>query len=153
MLTAIKSFFDNKISTPSEDRSDHQLKLATAALLVEMMNQDSRVSPQEIDTVKVSLTEHFSLTVAESDTLFELAEKEAAEAVDYYQFTGLIAKDVPQSQKVKIIELLWSVAYADLHLDAIEDNMVRKIANLIHVPHKDLMQTKHKVQSKISGKA
>jgi uncharacterized tellurite resistance protein B-like protein len=135
MLDAIKNFFKQNISSEEDGDLDHQLKLATAALLIEMMQQ-----------VKTALKEKFDLTDDECHTLFELAEEEVGDAVDYHQFTSLIAREFTQAQKIKVVELLWSVAYADSHLDSLEEHMVRKIADLIYVSHKDFMKTKHKIQ-------
>ena len=146
MLSAIKNFFTNNISSEGNSDLDHQLKLATAALLIEMMQQDDQVHIEEIDAAKMALREKFDLADEECHTLFKLAEAEAAEAVDYHQFTRLIAREFTQAQKIKVIELLWSVAYADSHLDPHEEHMVRKIADLIYVSHKDFIKAKHKIQ-------
>ncbi|SMN12012.1 hypothetical protein SPBRAN_215 [uncultured Candidatus Thioglobus sp.] len=153
MLATIKDFFDQYISpqVDAEEDEQHQLKLATAALLIGMMHQDHQVGKEEIKAVKMALKEKFSLTEDECNKLFVLAEKQYAEAVDYHQFTHLIAKNFTQTEKIKVIELLWSIAYADKCLDALEEHMVRKIADLIYVSHKDFLQTKHKVQQTLSG--
>ncbi len=39
------------------------------------------------------------------------------------------------AQKVRMIESLWSVAYADGRLSADENHTISKIADLLHVPH------------------
>jgi uncharacterized tellurite resistance protein B-like protein len=142
MLSAIKKYFKKNISPKGNGNLEHELKLATAALLIEMMSQDDQVHDKEIDAAKKALREKFELTDDECHTLFELAEEEVKEAVDYYQFTRLIAREFTQAQKIKVVELLWSVAYADSHLDSLEEHMVRKIADLIYVSHKDFMKTK-----------
>ena len=147
MLGAIKNYFEKNISPEANGDLEHELKLATAALLIEMMYQDDQVHEKEINAAKKALTEKFGLTDDEYHTLFALAEEEVKEAIDYHQFTSLIAREFTQAQKIKVVELLWSVAYADSHLDSMEEHMVRKIADLIYVSHKDFMKTKHKVQS------
>ncbi len=147
MLSAIKNYFEKNISPDANRDLEHELKLATAALLIEMMYQDDQIHDKEIDAAKKALTEKFGLTDEECHALFALAEEEVKEAVDYYQFTSLIAREFTQAQKIKVVELLWSVAYADSYLDSMEEHMVRKIADLIYVSHKDFMKTKHKVQS------
>jgi len=147
MLSAIKNYFEKNISPEVDGDLEHELKLATAALLIEMMYQDDQVHEKEIDAAKKALTEKFGLTDDEYHALFALAEEEVKEAIDYHQFTSLIAREFTQAQKIKVVELLWSVAYADSHLDSMEEHMVRKIADLIYVSHKDFMKTKHKVQS------
>ena len=150
MLSVIKNFFEQNISPKENGDLDHELKLATAALLIEMMYQDDQVHDEEIDAAKMALREKFEFTDDECHALFELAEEEVKEATDYHQFTRLIAKEFTQAQKIKVIELLWTVAYADSHLDSLEEYMVRKIADLIYVSHKDFMKSKHRVQSAAS---
>jgi len=147
MLSAIKNYFEKNISPEVNGDLEHELKLATAVLLIEMMNQDDQVHDKEIDAAKKALTVKFGLTDDEYHDLITLAEEEVKEAVDYHQFTSLIAREFTQAQKIKVVELLWSVAYADSHLDLMEEHMVRKIADLIYVSHKDFIKTKHKVQS------
>lgn len=149
MLSEIKAFFEKSMSADAEGDLDHKLQLATAALLIEMTKQDDQIDSVEVDTVKQVLVTHFDLTVSECEDLFALAEKEAADAVGYYQFTSLIAKQWTQTQKVQIIEFLWCVAYADQKLDALEEHMVRKISDLIYVSHKDFIQAKHRAQNKL----
>jgi len=36
------------------------------------------------------------------------------------------------------------MAYADHELDKYEEHLLRRLAELLHVPHKDFIQTKHK---------
>lgn len=151
MFNTITNYFQKKISPKGENNLEHELQLATAALLLEMMYQDDQVQDVEIDATKKALTERFELTDEECHALFELAEAEVKDAVDYYQFTRLIAKEFTQAQKIKVIELLWSVVYADSHLDPLEEHMVRKIADLIYVSHKDFIKTKHKIKSAVSS--
>lgn len=153
MLRTIQKFFEQNISVDQVDDIEHKLKLATAALLIEMMQQDHHVHAEEKQQVKAALMKKFSLTEDESDNLFNLAEAEAHDATDYYQFTSLINQHYTQQQKIKVIEYLWTIAYADLHLDTYEEHMVRRIADLIYVSHKDFMQTKHKVQADLNEAA
>jgi len=148
MLKAIKMFFEQNISIElAVDNQEHHLKLATAALLVEMMHQDEQVLETEQQAVRQALKENFTLSDEESIELCHLAQQELKNATDYYQFTKLIAEHFSQQQKIKVIELLWQVAYADNHLDAYEEHMVRRIADLIYVPHQDFIQTKLRAQN------
>lgn len=151
MLKAIKIFFEQRMSVELvAGDQEHQLRLATAALLVEMMNQDEKVHETEKQTVRLALKNNFTLNDEEISELCQLAHEEVKNATGYYQFTKLIAEHFSQPQKIKIIELLWQVAYADNHLDSYEEHMVRRIADLIYVSHKDFIQAKHRVQNKQS---
>jgi uncharacterized tellurite resistance protein B-like protein len=146
MLQTIKNFFEQKLSLEQPDEPEHKLKLATAALLIEMMQQDDQVHDDEIKAVREALQNNFALTHNETLQLCELAKQELDNAVDSHQFTRLIAKHYTQPEKIKIIENLWRVAFADSHLDPLEEHMVRHIAELIYVPHREFIRTKHKVK-------
>lgn len=145
MLQKIKSFFESKISVDSKQNIEHQLRLATAALMVEMMLDDGEVHDAEEVVLKKKLQQTFELESAETTELFNLAHEEVKQAVDYHQFTTLIAKNFTQPQKIKVIENLWAVAYADNELDPFEELMVRRIADLIYVTHSEFMQAKHRI--------
>lgn len=147
MLNAIKHFFEQNFVDHQEQDIEHQLKLATAALLIEMMQQDGKTTDEEIQAVKAALGSKFSLGESETDTLLELAQEEARQAADFYQFTRLINDNFTPEKKIKIVENLWTISYADNDLDAHEEHMIRRIAELLYVSHKDMLKTKHKVQA------
>ena len=145
MLKAIKKFFDDKINVVEPQDLEHPLRLATAALMVEMMLNDGKKHDSEEKVLKEKLQQIFSLTNIETSDLFELAHDEAKQAVGLHEFTTLIAKGFSQEQKIKVIENLWAVAYADNHLDPYEELMVRKISDLIYVSHADFINAKHRI--------
>ena len=150
MLNSIKSFFEkNFMSTDVGLDKDHQLKLATAALLIEMMMQDDKAHDTEKKMIQKALQDKFQLSESETGSLYELAEQEVKSATDYHQFTSLMAKNFTQAQKIKVIEYLWLVAYADEQLDMYEEHMVRRIADLIYVSHKDFLRAKHRVKQQL----
>jgi len=145
MLQAIKQFFEKNISPDNQEDIDHRLKLATAALLIEIMQQDGETKDEEIEAIKKALKTKFELSGSETDELFVLAHEEAKEAVDLYQFTSLINKHFSVDKKLKVIEYLWMIAYSDNHLDAHEEHIVRRVADLLHITHQDFIKAKHRV--------
>ncbi len=151
MINTIKQFFEKNIKPASEKPekvSEHSLQLATAALLIEMMRADAKISEHEQKTIVNSIRSKFNLSEEETDTLLELAEEEIRKATGYYEFTSLINKGFTYEQKLKVIEHLWEVAFADADLDKYGEHMVRKIANLIYVSHKDFIETKLRVRNR-----
>lgn len=148
MLQAIRDFVEQRIITPAGDgRSDpeYSVRLATAALLVEMSRQDDQIEKVEREVAAAALRDHFGLDVEEVAELYALAESEADEAIDYYQFTSLLKERLSHSQKEQVIELLWRVAAADGHIDRYEEHMVRRIAELLYLPHSSFIRAKHRV--------
>jgi len=151
MVSIVKQFFDKYIkSAPDtpDSVSDHSLQIATAALLIEMMRADSKISDEEQKTVTKAIQSKFNLTQDETGALLKLAEDKIWKSTGYYEFTSLINKGFTYEQKLKVIENLWEVAFADKELDKYEEYTVRKIADLIYVEHKDFIDTKLKVRDK-----
>lgn len=147
MLKKIQDFFGQFIDAglnANEADDPRALQLATAALLMEMMRMDDRIAPAERATALAALRGEFGLAQGELDTLVALAEEEAKQATSYYQFTSLINKRCNAAQKAKIVEYLWQVAYADGHLDSHESHLLRKIADLLYVPHADYVAAKQR---------
>ena len=154
MVFSIKKFFEKHIQ-PTSDRTDevseHSIQVATAALLIEMMKADGKVSEDERKAVMQTIQSKFNLTDEETKSLKELAKEKAKKATDYYEFTSLIHKSLSYEQKVEIIEHLWEIAFTDKHIDKHEEYMVRKIADLIYVEHKDFIEAKLRVKKKLSA--
>lgn len=147
MLRAIQEFFQSRIEPDAQAGPDENgLRLATAALLFEMLRADDNEHPDERVALERVLKEQFDLSRDETRELAELADQEAAEAASLYQFTGLINEHFTPEQKVSVVEMLWQVAYADGSLDPYEEALVRKIADLIYVPHREFIQAKHRIQ-------
>lgn len=148
MLEAIKRFFDDNLRDSPADAPEaaaHRLRLATAALLVEVARADHHLAETERRHTAALLRERFDLPEAEIEALLALAEQEVDEAIDYYQFTSLINREFQPEEKVALLEQLWSVAFADGRLDRYEEHTVRRVADLLHVPHSDFIAAKLRI--------
>jgi len=146
MIVKIKQFFEQHIivtESVSTDALEHQLRLACAALMIEVLYADYSVAQGELDTLRQMLQDSFELEKDEADRLIELAEEERAEATDYYQFTSLINEFYTQQQKRELVTRLWQMAYADHTVHKFEEHLVRRLADLLHVPHSAFIQSKH----------
>jgi len=151
MLKAIRRYFEEHIASPAPAQSDeHRLQVATAALLAEVMRLDGQAEPER-RAILEAVRKRFSLADDEAATLVELAEAEARDAVDYYQFTSLINREFTAEQKSHIVELMWQVAYADATLSAHEQHVMRKIAELLYVSHGDYIAAKLRAKAAASG--
>lgn len=143
MLKAIRDFFDQHIGQPPGPAQEAQrLQLATAALLVEVVRADGSIAPAERQAMLAAIGAKFALAPPEAAALLDLAEQESRLASDYFQFTSLINRSFSAAQKLRVIELMWQVAYADATLSAHEQHVLRKVAELLHVPHGDYIAAK-----------
>ncbi|MFQ5480360.1 MAG: TerB family tellurite resistance protein [Thermodesulfobacteriota bacterium] len=152
MLRNIKGFFDKKIrpagGVTSSRATARSLQMATAALLIEAAGADAHVSEVELEAVKEGLGSKFGIKEAEIGELMALARQEADGAVSLYEFTSLIDKGFKYVDKRHIIELLWEVVYADSLLEKHEEHLVRRIADLLQVRHRDFIETKLSVKKR-----
>lgn len=143
MLKAILDFFDLNIGAgASPDNGRHRLQVATAALLIEVARMDTHIHEDERQAVLNSLRGKFGLSEEEASSLSALAQAEAGLATDYFQFTSLINESFSQEQKIRVIEHLWEIAYTDGKLGMYEEHFIRKIADLLYVPHAQYIATK-----------
>jgi uncharacterized tellurite resistance protein B-like protein len=147
MFSSIKRFFDANLTAAAESGSpvdqERAYQLATAALFIEMTRADHDVKSVERDAVSQAVGRAFELDSAQTKELITLAEQEADAAISLYEFTRLINRHLDAKQKEHVVELLWHVALADGEIDKYEDHLVRKVADLIYVPHLAFIRAKH----------
>ena len=138
MLRTLKDLFDGLLPPPADNAApadEHALQLATAVMLVEVMRADATFHAGEREAVHAALREKFGLSSDEAARLTELAESTAQQATDLYRFTSRIDEHFGMEQKIRMIELMWRIAYADGHLSDHERHVMWRIADLLHVPH------------------
>ena len=137
MLASLKDLFDRLLPpAPGSDPQavEHALRLATAVMLVEVMRADAGFHPGEREAVRAALRESFALTDDEALRLAELAEQTAQQATDLFSFTTRINERFEMPQKLRMVEHMWRVAYADGRLSEHERHVLWRIADLLHVP-------------------
>jgi uncharacterized tellurite resistance protein B-like protein len=144
MFRALQDLFD-ALSSPAAAtpaQQEHALRMATAVLLVEVMRADPEIRPAEREAVMAALRRMFPLEPGELAALLERAEDQARSANDFFAFTSTLNERFSHPQKVRIIELMWSVAFADGNLDENENHVISKVAGLLHVTHGEYIAAK-----------
>jgi uncharacterized tellurite resistance protein B-like protein len=132
MFDAISRLFapDQPASLAMEPR------LAVAALLIHLAAVDGTVKPEEREALKGALIDYYDLAEHEVEKLIAEATHRDSEAVDFYRFTSALSS-LPEDEKIEIIRMMWQVVFADSRNHELEDNMVWRIAELIHVSARD----------------
>ncbi|MDK1024269.1 MAG: TerB family tellurite resistance protein [Gammaproteobacteria bacterium] len=147
MLNKIRLFFESRMNvreTDSLEEKEKGIQLATAALLIELINADTEIDRLEWESVKDALQQTFVLDNKALQELISLAQVTVIESTDLYQFTQLINKHYEYRDKLTLLECMWRVAHADGRIDKFEEHLIRKIAGLIHVAHADFIRAKQK---------
>ena len=117
--------------------NDEALKLASAALLMEAACMDGNADDVEISTVTTLLGDHFDLSADEAGELVDAGREVLANSVELYGFTRTIKDSFNHEDRVRMIEMLWKVAYADGILHDFEANLVRRTCGLIYVSDRE----------------
>jgi uncharacterized tellurite resistance protein B-like protein len=149
MLRKLAAFFDNAFADRADDPAarEQALRVATALLLIEVSKADFADDVAEDETMLASLKQFFALGDAAAALLLEEARSASDQAVELQQFTRRLHAQLSGAEKERVVEMLWQVALADRRLDKHEDHLVRRIAELLYVPHSDLIRIRNRVRS------
>lgn len=114
-----------------------ELEIAVAALLIEAARMDDAFDDAERALIGRLLGEKFGHGPEHVAQIVAAAEAEVARSTQMFPFTREICARLDYDARVRIVEMLWKVAYADGALSADEDMLIRRIAGLIHVEDRD----------------
>ncbi len=143
MLNRITDFLNNLLHIENiQTENTISIEIACAVLLCEVMRADHVFTENEQDKLSAILTKQFNLTEQEVTTTLEQAFQLSENANDFYQFTSKLNQHYTLDDRINIVTLLWQVAYADGELASIEEHIIRKIADLLHLRHSEYIATK-----------
>ena len=141
LLQKLKELLGRESTTVSE--VEHRaLELACAALMFEVARADFSVETIEQDAVTSLLTEQFNLSADEVFTITEAAVEQADAATCLFEFTRTLNELASAEQKRDLLAMMWRVAMADDALSRYEEHVIRKVADLLYVPHGDFIAAK-----------
>ena len=143
MLNKLSNFLSAFIPPGSDTgRPELTLQLAVAVLLIEVMQSDAECAFDEQATILNILKQRFHLSDAEVAQLTKSGQETSKSANDLHQFTSLINHELELPEKLRIIEYLWQVVYADGKISAHENHLMRRLVDLLHISHGDNIAAK-----------
>jgi uncharacterized tellurite resistance protein B-like protein len=147
VFDAIKNFVADLASgdKPSGGFGDRDLRVATAALLIHAAAIDGNISAVERDKLQSLLKQRFEL---DDDAASELIEQAAAaddKAVDLFHFTHRLNGSLSENERLRMIEMMWAIAYADGAVSEFEDNLIWRVADLLGVSSTERIALRHRV--------
>ncbi len=145
MINRIKALFAEPEGTKVETHSVDQIHLAAAALLVEAAHLDESYDEVERRAVVSVLKQEFELTDEECETLIEQAEAAQHEATDLYRFIRKFDDNFGHAERLRLIEMLWHVVYADGELHPYESNLIQRISGMLHVTDRERADARQRV--------
>ncbi len=149
MLSRIADYFRNNLQLDSDaddGECSRRLKLAASALLVEVARADFDYADSEREQVAELIARCLDVPPGDLQTLQKLAEEESEQATSLHQFTALVHEHFDDAQKATLMESLWRVALADGQLHKREEHLLRRIADLLYIPHETYIRSRHRAE-------
>ncbi len=144
MIDRLLSLFQPHTREADEKDDPRRLQIATCALLVEIARIDSQFTGEERERIVKIMRNRFRLSEEDATDILQAAEEEVRDSVHLWRFTHLINRNFSIPEKEEVVELLWRVIYEDGRLDRYEDHLVHRIASLLNLTHKQLIDAKMK---------
>jgi uncharacterized tellurite resistance protein B-like protein len=156
MLDGLRQFIADVVApTAHADRAfdDTGYRLAATALLIHVISIDGEPTAIEKRKLHSLLETSFGLDPGTADKLIASATLVEGEAVDLYHFTSVIMRSVNEEGRLRIVEMMWELVYADGQVSEFEDNVVWRAADLLGVSSRNRIDLKHRVaeQSAAAG--
>jgi uncharacterized tellurite resistance protein B-like protein len=142
MWKSIRDLFATWEQAPQEPLP---VAVAGLALLIEIARADDSSQAAERAEIVAAAERVFRLDADTVAPLLAQAEDAVEHAVSLTEFTQVVNARLDRADKLALLEDLWRVAYADGRLDRYEEYYLRKIADLLHLGHSDLIRAKLRV--------
>lgn len=150
MIERIKALLAGRPVGPRQEEPD-ELTFACVMLLVEAARMDQRIDARERATIERLLTERFGIGRDLVAGLIETALARAEASNRFFAYTQAVKDGLDAGGRVRMIEMLWEVVLADGRLDAYEDNLLRRVAGLIHVSDAESGAARQRVKARLAA--
>ncbi|MEQ9544952.1 MAG: TerB family tellurite resistance protein [Marinobacter sp.] len=145
MIERLKQLFAPTEET-REEPDRHSLAVAATALMVQLSRIDNNEDERELQTIVDCAVKAHEVTREEAGEILEDALSHADDATSLYEFTGQINEQLDQDAKQTLLESIWRVAFADGRIDKYEEHLIRRMADLLHLNHREYMQARHRAE-------
>ncbi len=149
MKTILNRLFQSSVLQSQPFDQEHALRVSTATLLIEVCRADFQEEESELDRMRHLMAEQFSLTDTELDELMLQAQESADKLVSLQHITRQLNEQFDASMKIRVVEMMWQVVYADGVKHHYEEHLIRQVSELLYVPHSTFIQARHRAEDSI----
>lgn len=121
-------------------------ELIASVLLLEAVHADYEAADEEIEHVVETIKSIFGLEESYVRELMELAHAERKKAVDLHCFTRMANERMGREEKLRILDAVWRIIFADGRIDKYEEHYARRLAKLLWLEHSDFIAAKLKAK-------
>lgn len=117
-------------------------RIAAAVLMLEMAHADHVHDEIEYQAIRTELKRFFALDAESVAELLGAATPEADRIVSLHDYLKTLNEGLGAGEKREVVEMLWRVAYADQNIAADEEALLRRLADLLYLPHQEFIRAK-----------
>ena len=125
-------------------KTDKNFLVKTCALLIYAAKIDENYTEKEEEIIKKTLLE----LDAKKETITQIikdAKSIEENSNQILDFTREV-KNLPENDKIKIIEALWSIIYSNNEADIYEANLMRRLAGLLYIDSSKMGDIKERIK-------
>ncbi|MFO8142860.1 MAG: TerB family tellurite resistance protein [Marinobacter sp.] len=149
MIEHLKKLFAVPAAEPVTTDAQ-QLAVAATALMVQLARVDNDEDERELKIIMECAVQAHQVSPEQAEEILADALAHADDATSLYEFTGQINDHFDQEQKQALLESIWRVALADGRIDKYEEHLIRRMADLLHLNHREYMQARHRAENAVS---
>lgn len=146
MIESLKKLFSTAEAEPQKP-DDHHIAIAATALMVQLAQVDNDQDERELQAIIDCAVRVHNLSREEASEILDQAMAQAQSATSLYEFTGQINEVLDQENKQALLANIWRVALADEQIDKYEEHLIRRIADLMHLNHREFILARHRAES------
>ncbi len=141
MLEKIRALFAGNAAEASDNEA--ALHLAAAVLLVEVAGSDHNIDETEILRLRSTLRRDWQLNEADLDGLVAVARDASGASDSLQEHIDVINRNFSPARKLGLVRSLWQAACADGQIHRDEEQLIRRLADLLHVSSEEFIRSKH----------
>ena len=130
-----------------EKEEPKNLQLISLCLAFEVAASDNAIDLKEKELILNKIKENIDTDVLSSDEVFEIIKNENEAKVSFYDLIYEMNKNLAKDEKEEVIRLLWETAYADDILEADEERVIRRSAEMLGIKSSIVLKIKDQVKN------
>ena len=131
-----------------EETKNNNFLTKVCALLIHAAKIDENYTDKEEEIIKEAL-EELGLEKENISKTIQKAKEIEESSNQILDFTREV-KNLPEKDKIKIIETLWSIIYSNKEADIYETNLMRRLAGLLYIDTKIMGDIKERIKNQNS---
>ena len=138
------SFFKKK---EVKEEKPKNLRLIALCLAFEVANADNDIDDREKDLILEKIKSTIDVSVLNEKEIYNVIKEESDKRVSFYEIIHDINTNLDKEEKIKILRLLWEIAYADEVLDVDEEKIIRRSAEMLGIKPSIVLKTKEEFKN------